>query len=177
MITEKKVSTQFIAIMILLASALLLFFHTRSAATQRDELMTQAEALSTELAAIQQKDSTSTTGDVLSEVEAKELAQAIPVDLAQDQLITDINRIAKTADVTFNALTFSINKSGALPFVSISAGFQGAYQNLTRFLKLLETNPRKIVIKNASISRSTTDAGFELVNLNLTMESYFRTQQ
>lgn len=174
MITEKKVSTQFIAVMILLAAVILLVFHTIGAARDRSAKMAEAEELSKELAAITQGGGDTSSTDVLSEVEAKELASSIPVDLAQDTLILDINRIAKSADVSFNALTFSVNKLAAVPTVTISAGFQGAYQNLTRFLKLVETNPRKMIIKSASISRSTTDAGFELVNLNLTMESYFR---
>lgn len=175
MITEKKISTQFIAGLILLATVILLAFHTLSARTEREALIVEATALSNELAAVTQNGSDfSGTSDVLTEVEAKELAQAVPLNVAQDNLINDINRISKSADVTFNALTFSVNKSAKIPTVSISAGFQGAYQNLTRFLKLIETNPRKIIIKNAAISRSQTDAGFELVNLNITMESFFR---
>lgn len=177
MITEKKVSTQFIAGLILLATVILLAFHTLSARAEREVLLTEATALSQELAAVtQNSNDSSASTDVLSEVESKELAQAVPLNVAQDNLILDINRIAKTADVTFNALTFSVNKSAKIPTILISAGFQGAYQNLTRFLKLIETNPRKMIIKNAAISRSQTDAGFELVNLNLTMESYFRAE-
>ena len=177
MVTEKKISTQFIAGMILLAAILLLSFHTWPTRGQREELTTKANTLADELSAIQATEKTASTDGTLSEVEAKELASAIPVDFDQDGLILDINHIAKSADVTFNALTFSVNKTAAIPSVTISAGFQGAYQNLTRFLKLIETNPRKMIIKNASISRSTSEAGFELVNLNLTMESYFRSQQ
>lgn len=177
MVSEKKISLQFIASIILLAALILMIFHTRTARKVRNDLLMQATVLSEELVTIEQRGDSSVTSGALSEVDAKELAAAIPLDVAQDGLILDINRISKSTDVSFNALTFSVNKNSPVPTITISAGFQGAYQNLTRFLKLIETNPRKMIIKNASISRTATDAGFELVNLNLTMESFFRGQQ
>ena len=94
----------------------------------------------------------------------------------QDVLVLNFKQMATAADISFNALTFTKREGGTLPSVTISGGFTGTSANIIRFLKMIEVNPRKLVIRDAGVSRSETVGGLELVSLNLTIEAFFRSQ-
>lgn len=176
MYTERKIHSGFVGSLFLFASLLLLFFHTRPTQNALYELSRSLTNLESEISVIE---GTQTEGSAqplarLSEVEQKELGQAIPEHLDQDQLITDLNRIALAADVSFNALTFNLQQDAELQAVNISAAFQGPAPNVIRFLKMLEVNPRKFVVKDAGLTRTEVREGIELVNLNVTLQSFYR---
>lgn len=174
MYTERKIHTGFISTLFVVAVLVLLMFHTGPAQSTTRDLTARRDTLKHDVETIASQQQGSGDGS-LSEVEAKELAERIPQKLEQDIIVSDINKMAKAADVNFNALTFSLQKKSALPTVNISAGFQGPAANLTRFLSMIEKNQRKFVIKDASISRSTSSGGVEVVQLNLNIESYYQT--
>ncbi|PJC36636.1 hypothetical protein CO046_04440 [Candidatus Peregrinibacteria bacterium CG_4_9_14_0_2_um_filter_53_11] len=170
---ERSINTTLIASLLGMAALILFFAHTRPAHQALSGLAEKVSVLEGEIQTIQEHN-TGTNPNGLSEIDEKELDEAIPQTIEQESLVNDINKIARTTDVSFNALSFTIQRNAVLPTVSISASFQGTYQSLSRFIRELEVNPRKIVISNASVSRATSEGGLELVNLTLSMESYFR---
>lgn len=177
MYTQKKVKSGYVTILFLLATVILFIFHTLPSQKENSALSDKADKLKAEVSLFsEQKEELAPRGQ-LSEVEQKELDKAIPQNIEQDIIISDINNLAKKADVSFNALTFSLQKGTAIPSINISAGFQGTSANIVRFLKMMETNPRKLVVKDAGISRAQTDTGLDIVNLSLSMSAFYRTPQ
>lgn len=176
MYTERKIHSGLVGTLFLVCALLLLFFHTRPVQSERETLAASRDQLAQEVKALSDLSTPVPSVDGISEVERKDLEKAIPRELGQDLLINDLNRIAKVATVTFNGLTFSLQPVGELRGVTVSAGFQGTSSNIVRFLKLLEVNPRKFVVKNAGISRATNSqsAALDLVNLNITLQAYYQ---
>lgn len=174
MYTERKIHSGFVGTLLLVAALVVLFFHTRPSLGELNRLQTAVAALEAE-AGSEESQPGKIQRTSLTETERKLLDLAVPETLEQDQIINDINRIAKSAEVSFNAITFSLLESSALPTVNISAGFQGTPEQIARFLKMLESNSRKFVVRDAGLSRSEVAEGFQLVNLNLTIQSFYRT--
>lgn len=170
---QKRVHSGFIAFLFLLAAVLLLFSHTRGARQELGVMQKNIEAAEQKLVQAKQVDE-GTEVSAVSEIDRKELDRAIPANLEQDIIITDISQRAREADISFNALTFSLQESSTLGTVNISAGFQGSSGNIIRFLKMLESNQRKLVVKDAGISQSETSAGLQLTNLNVTLQAFYR---
>jgi len=177
MYTQKKVKSGYVTILFLVATVILFVFHTLPSQKKNTELSSQADKLRTEVSLLSGEKEELAPNGQLSEVEQKELDKSIPKNIEQDIIISNINELAKKADVSFNALTFSLQKGTAIPSINISAGFQGTSANIVRFLKMMETNPRKLVVKDAGISRAQTDTGLDIVNLSLSMSAFYRNEQ
>ncbi|MEK9132907.1 MAG: hypothetical protein AAB606_04335 [Patescibacteria group bacterium] len=177
MYTQKKINSGLLAILFLTATVLLLAFHTRPAQKQTNALADKISALESEVKALGARSEELAPAGTLSEVEQKELDKAIPANLEQDIIISNLNTLSKSADVSFNALTFGLQKQGNLPTVNISAGFQGTSGSILRFMKMLEVNPRKFLIKDAGVSHLQSEGGLDLVNLNLTLQAFYRNEQ
>lgn len=171
-----KINTGLVATLIAAAAALIFIFHTAPANRELAELKNTLAALQTEISALRGSAEGADGGNGAlgsSEVERRELANAIPELLSQDTIIADLNRIAKSSDVSFNALSFS-REPGDRPKVTISGGFRGTPGAITRFLKMIETNPRKLVIREAGLSRAISEGGLDIVNLNATITAFYR---
>lgn len=177
MYTPKKIHSGFVGLMFLLAAVILFFAYARPAQREAAQIKTQVAALNRDILTLKGQSTGTSTVARLSEVDAREIGQKIPQKLEQDFIITELNRIAKATNVTFNALSFSLLQSGTLPAVTISAGFQGASGDTVRFLKMLETDTRKFVVRDAGISRAQTESGVSLVNLNITAQAFYRTNE
>lgn len=174
MYTESKIHGGFLGTIFVIAALIVFFFHTRAVKQELADLNQKQSVLTQEVEALSGKKSELTPKGTLSEVEQKDLAQAIPQHLEQETIIADLNRMAKTANVSFNALSFNLQKT-ELPTVVISASFQGTPNDIIRFLKLVEVNPRKLTVKDAGVMRSQSVGGLDLVNLNLTLQAFYRT--
>lgn len=173
-----QINKGLIGTLLLVAAAFVFFFHTLPTNKQTDalkniliELKNDVSKMENEIAGVPAADSE------VSEVERKELFRAIPEKLEQDIIISDLDLLIKTADVSFNALTFNLQKSENLPAVTINGGFQGTSANSIRFLKMLEVNPRKFIIKNVNVSRAETDDGLDIVNLTVTLQAFYRNNE
>lgn len=177
MYTPKKIHAGFVGTLLLLSALLMLFFHTRPAKNERSELKTSIANLNQEILSLQGLQTGTSTLTELSEVDQRELSQKIPETLEQDFIITELDRIAKATEVSFNALSFSLRANSELPSVNISAGFQGTLGNVTRFLKMLEVDTRKFVVKDAGVSAAESESGLNLVNLNVNIEAYYRQDE
>ena len=174
MYVQRKIHSGLVGSLLLAAVAILFFFHTLPAAKRITELKRHAGTLQSKVAELSGETVSGTSA--VSEIEKKELAGAIPETIEQDVLVLNFKQMATAADISFNALTFTKREGGTLPSVTISGGFTGTSANIIRFLKMIEVNPRKLVIRDAGVSRSETVGGLELVSLNLTIEAFFRSQ-
>lgn len=176
MYTQTKVNSGFVGFLFLVSLCLLLAFHTVPAQKELGALKAKLETASQELLLFKGEIDTlpAAAAAKLSEVEQKTLLQEIPEALNQDELILDLNKMSKASDVAFNSLTFTVQENEKIPSVNISAGFFGTAANIIRFMKMVEVNPRKLVVKDAGISRSENEGGIELMNLNATIQAFYR---
>ncbi|MBI5412718.1 hypothetical protein HZA42_00020 [Candidatus Peregrinibacteria bacterium] len=176
MIQERKIHSGLVGTLLLLSALIVFSFHTRTAQQNAKVIESQIAALQAELQGVETTATGTSTGitETLSEVEKNELSRAIPPTIGQDQIINDLYKAAKAADVSFNALNFNLESNAALPTVNITGGFQGASGNILRFLKMVESNPRKLLVKDAGVSKSESVGGLELVNLNVTLQAFYR---
>lgn len=180
---KPKINTGLINLLIAIAAVVLFIFHTIPAQKETGRLRGEFEQAQKEIAQIQ--DEIAGKGpesqEDLSEVDKKELSSLVPEKLNQDAIITNLNAMAKATDISFNALTFSLQKNENGPqAVSIAAGFQGTGDNMTRFLKLIETNSRKFIVKNVSLSKSDANeenSSLNVVNLNLSLQAFYRKDE
>lgn len=174
MYTQRKIHSGFVGALLLIAALLVFYFHTKPTQNRLNELKNTQTNLQQEMKNLTETTATSESPDALTEVEQKEFFKAIPEKIEQNVIISNIAALTKAADVTFNALTFNLQQNAVPSTVNISGGFQGPAANIIRFLKMLEVNPRKFVVKNAGVSRAENNAGLELMNLNLTFQAFYR---
>ncbi len=176
MYVPRTIHGGFVGILFLVATVLLLSFHTLPTRTALKEVRESVSALERDVTGLTAERGTAQSTVIMSEVEEKKLTQSIPQGLGQDGLIADLNRITKATEVTFSALTFTLSTTTAIPTITIAAGFQGTPVNIVRFLKALETNTtRKIVVHDASLTRTESESGVEVMNLNVTLQAFYRT--
>lgn len=174
MYTERKIHGGLVGTVFLISALLVFMFHTRTAQQKLAELKARQHALTQEVNALSGEKSKLTPRGTLTEVEQKDLAFAIPERLEQDVIVGDLNRMSKTANVSFNSLSFTLQKNEDIPSVNISASFVGLESEIIRFLKLVETNPRKFIIQDAGVTRIKSSAGLDLLNLNITLKAFYR---
>lgn len=178
MYSERKIHGGLVGFLLMAAAIIIFIFHSLPSQKRAAQLNGDAQTLAAEIEDLTGKKIAGTsTALVLSEIEQRELEKAIPVSISQDTLITDINNVTKNTNISFNSLSFGLQEDGDLPSITISAGFQGTQADIVRFLKLLESNQRKFVVKNAGISRSKSAGGLDLMNLNLTLQSFYRASK
>lgn len=180
--TQTKINTKFIGFLILIAALVLFIFHTIPANNKLNELDAEAVQLEEKIINLEKE----LAGEIqsvesLSEVDKKDLAQAIPEKLEQDTIINTLNILTKTADVTFNAITFSTQPSSeTVKSVLISAGLNGTSANIIRFIQMLETSARKFVVKQASLARgesNVSNPALNIVNLNVSLQAFYRKDE
>lgn len=180
--TQTKINTNFIGLLILIAALVLFIFHTIPANNGLNELNAEAAQLEEKIINLEKELAGEIqSGEELSEVDKKDLAQAIPEKLEQDIIINTLNILAKTADVSFNAITFSQqqNEEG-IKSILISAGLNGTSANIIRFIQMLETSARKFVVKQASLARSESNVSnpaLNIVNLNVSLQAFYRKNE
>ncbi|PIQ77819.1 hypothetical protein COV82_02590 [Candidatus Peregrinibacteria bacterium CG11_big_fil_rev_8_21_14_0_20_46_8] len=173
---ERQFSQGTIALLLLGATLLVLFFHTVPARAKRMQAREQLAIAAERLVELSKEEAERREDAGISEIEAQELARAIPGDMSQDQLILDLADISAKADVSFNALSFSLNESSEIPSITVSGGFQGSPARLLQFLKLIETNPRKLVVQSASVDRGLVIDGNQFATLTLTLQAFYQTE-
>lgn len=179
--TQTKINTNFIGFLILIAAFVLFIFHTIPANNKLNELDAEAVQLEEKIINLEKELAGEIqSGESLSEVDKKDLAQAIPEKLEQDTIINTLNILAKTADVSFNAITFSTQPYSGIESVLISAGLNGTSANIIRFIQMLETSARKFVVKQASLARgesNVSNPALNIVNLNVSLQAFYRKNE
>ncbi len=109
----------------------------------------------------------------LSESESlrKELAEAVPVGYDQDQLILDLQEIAKSTGFLLSGMSFSpsVDKDFGT-VIRVSANLTGNYDKLTSFLQAVENADRLMQVTSLNVQLTNAT---ELV-FNLTLEAYYQ---
>lgn len=112
-----------------------------------------------------------------SEVKKETTLAAIPEKLDQDKLIEDLSGIAIKNDMALNGVSFSIpgaSNEGEVAVATLNANLTGNETNLIGFLKDVEGNSRKLMVKNISIQVGENEFGLERVNFSVSMEAYYQ---
>jgi len=138
----------------------------------RDDKLQQQEQLTAQLQGLQQIQQNMNQS---SEVSQQTALDSIPQRFEQDKLITDLTSISKANDVILNSVNFSVSalSTDRVKRASVNANLTGDLAGLVGFLKGVESNPRKIQVKNISVQTGTTDTGIARVNFNINMETYY----
>ncbi len=148
-----------------------------SLALGRDEKMGQKQVLQqqlTDLQTVQQALNAS------SEVNRETSLAAIPAKLEEDKLILDLADISRKNDVVLNGVNFSIPTGapeGQITKVTVNANLTGTESSLMGFLRSVEANSRKLIIKSITVQLAkteTTAVGSALANFNVNMEAYYQ---
>lgn len=112
----------------------------------------------------------------LADTERQKLLLAVPVGLDQDQLILDLKKIGEEAEVSLNAMSFSLQPERYdAETVSVVANFTGRYEELMALLTALENNPRLFRVNSIGVQLSEGDGdGVPLMNFSVTLEAYYQ---
>lgn len=88
-----------------------------------------------------------------SEEGIKRLLAEIPANIQQEKIIEDFNKIADANSIVYNSFGFGIQEGVAenVNAITVNASFEGDYGDLQTFLKALEANTRKFVVKNIGV--------------------------
>jgi Tfp pilus assembly protein PilO len=112
-----------------------------------------------------------------SEVKKETTLLSIPEKLEQNKLIEDLSSIAKKNDMILNGISFSVpgnTLQGQVSKATLNTNLTGNETNLLGFLKDVEGNGRKLVVKNITIQVGENDLGMSRVNFNLNIETYYQ---
>lgn len=112
-----------------------------------------------------------------TEVQRRESLRAVPVGMNQDDVIRDLMDIGERENVTLRSISFSRGSSGldGIGLLRISAGFEGSYDELTDFLRSLETNTRIFRVSSINVQVRRLDfADLERAAFSLTIETFYQ---
>jgi len=86
----------------------------------------------------------------------------------------ELNRTAKEAGIKALPATLDlepIEGSDTLEMMSISAGYEGTYADLTKFVNLLDKSPRFLIIENM---QTAPQQGGQALNVTLKLDTFVR---
>lgn len=88
----------------------------------------------------------------------KQLLAVVPQNIDQSGLIEDFHKIAESQNIIYSTLSFGKQRSAAegVSVVTVNASFEGDYDDLRSFLKALEVNNRKLIVKNLGVQIGDT---------------------
>lgn len=139
----------------------------------RDEKQVQKDTLNKQLQDLQALQQSLQQS---SEVSQQTTLNAIPERLEQDKLILDLTSIAQKNDIVLNGVNFGVatNSADKIKKATVNANLTGDMSGLLSFLKGLESNERKLLVKSVTVQSGQTTTGVARVNFNVTMESYYQ---
>ncbi len=115
--------------------------------------------------------------ELVTEVQRRESLRAIPVNIDQDEVIKDVINIAKTNNIILRSISFSKGGSAfqGAKVLRVNASFEGGYNDLTRFLKGLETNSRLFRVVSINVQVRKLDfIDYEGVSFSLGIETFYQ---
>lgn len=112
-----------------------------------------------------------------SEISKQTTLDAIPERFEQNKLLDDLTNLAQKANVTLNGVSFSLagNSQDKIKKATVSVNVTSSDNALIEFLRAVENNTRKLVVKSITVQTGKTDAGAMRVNFNLNMETYYQS--
>ncbi len=114
-----------------------------------------------------------------SEITKETTFAAIPEKVDQDKLIMDLHAIAQKNDISLNGVNFSIppvDAKSKINKITINANLTGFEDSLIDFLRGVEANARKILVKSITVQVGEVDGETvdKRVNFNVSMEAYYQ---
>ena len=91
-------------------------------------------------------------------------------------LVAELNRTAVEAGIKQKEATFALEPvegSETLSQLTISAGYEGAYANLTKFVNLLDKSPRFLIIENMVAAPQQSGPN---LNVSFKLDTFVREQ-
>lgn len=140
----------------------------------RDEMLAERDDMQARLDALKQVEQQVEEG---SEVAREMSLTAIPERFEEENLIMDIAELSRENDVTMGGISFGIpgdSASGSIVTATINLNLTGEPGKLLGFLKGVEANPRKMVVKSIAVQNASDESGLELANYNLNIETYYQ---
>lgn len=112
----------------------------------------------------------------VAETERTRILKAVPLGFNQDNLVNDLDALAKRVNIDLNAMSFSqpsVHES--FQSIAITANFTGRYSDLLALLEALETNSRLLKVASIGVQLSeVNDEGEQLMNFSVTLEAYYQ---
>jgi Tfp pilus assembly protein PilO len=90
-------------------------------------------------------------------------------------IVAELTRTAKEAGIQPKEVLFAdqeVEGSDTLWQWTITAGFEGTYQNLTKFVNLLDKSPRFLIIENMQAAPQQTG---QILNVSFKLDMFVRT--
>ena len=111
-----------------------------------------------------------------SEVSKEMTVNAIPERLDEDKLLTDLNKIAQTNQVVLNSISFGVGGSSLnkIKRATVNVNLTGDDGAVINFLRGVEANQRKLVVKSVTVQVGKNESGLSRVNFNINMETYYQ---
>ena len=105
------------------------------------------------------------------EVTRNDILNLIPQNVEQHNVIETLADISEENDVILNSLSFGLTESRELGvnILTITTNVSGSHGNLNSFLKELETDSRKFVVKTISVQVLEN----RIENMTLSIEAYY----
>ena len=144
-----------------------------------DDLRREQQALRVQLARLQTRAATSKRLVEKVETARREgdqfLAKYVMDRRTMSSTIQDeLNRTAKEAGIKALPATLDlepIEGSDTLEMMTISAGYEGSYADLTKFVNLLDKSPRFLIIENM---QTAPQQGGQSLNVTLKLDTFVR---
>lgn len=139
----------------------------------RDEKQQQKEALSQQVKGLQDLQQSL---NLASEVNKQTTLYAIPERLEQDKLIMDLTSISQKNDIVLNGINFGVvtGNTENVKRVTVNANLTGDMGGLLGFLKGIEANQRKLLVKSITVQSGESQTAMPRVNFNVSMEAYYQ---
>jgi hypothetical protein len=134
----------------------------------------EIETLKTELAKFEEAKEEL---QLVTEVQRRESLRAIPVNIDQDEVIRDLLKIAEANNIVLRSISFSKSEGATrdAKILRINAGFEAGYNDLTRFLRGLETNSRLFRVVSINVQVRKLDfIEYEGVSFSLGIETFYQ---
>ncbi|HVN05866.1 MAG TPA: hypothetical protein VMT86_15700 [Bryobacteraceae bacterium] len=93
-------------------------------------------------------------------------------------IFAELDRIAHEAGVQPRPASYELEQvegSDTLFQMSISAGYEGTYASLTKFVNLLDKSPRFLIIESLTAAPQQTNTG-DLLNVSIKLDTFVREE-
>jgi type IV pilus assembly protein PilO len=144
-----------------------------------DDLRREQEALRVQLTRVQARAATSKRLVEKVETARKQSDQFLAKYVTDRRTVSstiqeELNRTAKEAGIKALPATLdleAIEGSDTLEMMTISAGYEGTYTNLTKFVNLLDKSPRFLIIENM---QTAPQQGGQSLTVTLKLDTFVR---
>jgi Tfp pilus assembly protein PilO len=144
-----------------------------------DDLRREQEALRAQLARLQARIATSKRLVEKVETARREGDQFLAKYVTDRRIVSsaiqeELNRTAKEAGIKSLPATLdleAIEGSDTLEMMTISAGYEGSYADLTKFVNLLDKSPRFLIIENM---QTAPQQGGQALTVTLKLDTFVR---